>query len=314
MITNPSYPQKISPVDPNNPMSNQPMVMLSNQQMSQPVQITPQFIGIPQYVFTTDPLVELNNMFSVLIKQQPEFYEAYSGCETPNRYHVFGITPMGYTYLFKCLERSGWCMRNCCTPSSRSFSMEIRHIASIGQFNPDFSKNFANSLRHFKCSCFCLNRPEMTVTLSDDGKYIGKVTNPFTLCNPEFEIYNSSGQIKYFVDADCCQCGLLCTNNYCGRLSEVYFPIYKGKKGGQVGNIIRKIPQFPELGTAADNYVIDFPNDATPEEKLLLICLGLFIDYMYFEQDASSQKKNREKNMNMNMNMYSRGGYNYYGI
>ena len=288
--------------DPYNPSSNQGMAMIPQQQMVQPVgqqvmTVPPRFGGITQYVFTTDPLAELNNIHSVIIKQQPEFLEAYSGCETQNRYHVFGLTQMGYVYLFKCLERSGWCTRNCLASSIRPFTMEIRHIASIGQFDPSFSKNFANALRNFKCTCFCLNRPEIIVSLSDSGKFVGKIINPFTFCDPEFEVYNTSGELKYLVKGDCCQCGLLCSNNFCGKLSEVYFPIYKGRGGGQVGNIVKKVAQLHEMVTDADTYMVDFPNDATPEEKLLLISLGLFIDYLYFEEEASDQRENRRRNM-----------------
>ena len=45
-------------------------------------------IGV-QYVYVQDPMAELANCTGVLIRQQPEFFEAITGCESPNRYHVF---------------------------------------------------------------------------------------------------------------------------------------------------------------------------------------------------------------------------------
>ena len=300
MMANAAYPQNAYPsaYDPYNPPSNQVMSMMPGQLIPQQYGSQPQFAGI-QYIFTVNPLTDLNNINSVLIKQQPEFLESLTGCETPNRYHVFGLTQLGYTYLFKCSERSGWCMRNFCNSSSRSFDMEIKHIASAGQFNPNFSKNFATAIRPFTFTIFCFNRPEMTITLVDNGKFIGKVRNPFTIFDPVFEVYNQNGQFRYLVDASCCQCGLLCANNFFGKMSEVIFPIYNGKGGTQVGSIIKKSAEFQEMVTDADSYNVNFPNDASPEEKLLLICLGLFIDYIYFEVSPSDDDRRR----------YNRGYY-----
>ena len=299
MMPNAAYGQNTVPVggnDPYNPTSNQ---FMGNTGRPMPQQgAIPQFGGM-QYVFTVNPLADLNSMNSVLIRQQPEYLEAITGCETPNRYHVFGLTQLGYTYLFKCSEISGWFMRNCCPSSARSFDMEIKHIASLGQFNANFSKNFATANRPFTCTFFCLNRPEMTITLVDNGQSVGKIRNPFTFFDPEFEIYNQNGQLRYFVSASCCQCGLLCANNFFGKMSEVIFPIYNGKGGGQVGSIVKKGAQFQELITDADSYNVNFPSDATPEEKLLLICLGLFIDYIYFEVSPSDDdRKNYRRRYN----------------
>ena len=42
---------------------------------------------------------------------------------------------------------------------------------------------------------------------------------------------------------------------------------------------------FGEFFTKADSYHITCPQNATPEEKMLLIIDGLMIDYQYFEND-----------------------------
>ena len=38
---------------------------------------------------------------------------------------------------------------------------------------------------------------------------------------------------------------------------------------------------------------VNFPVDASPSEKLLLIITGLMIDYQYFEEKADSNDNNR---------------------
>ena len=60
---------------------------------------------------------------------------------------------------------------------------------------------------------------------------------------------------------------------------------------------------FGEMTTDADSYKVTFPAGSTAEEKLLLIALGLMIDYQYFETDDSD---------NNNRRGYRRGyGYGY---
>ena len=61
---------------------------------------------------------------------------------------------------------------------------------------------------------------------------------------------------------------------------------------------------FGEAATDADSYQVGFPQNSTPEDKLLLIGLGLMIDYQYFETSASDSGSG-----------YGRRGYGYgYGI
>ena len=121
----------------------------------------------------------------------------------------------------------------------------------------------------------------------------------FTCCDPEFEVYNSNG-LKYFVRADCCQCGLLCANNFCGKLSTATFEVYQPGTSNIIATISKMVAQsFSEVMTDADSYQVGFPPGATAEDKLLLIALGLMIDYQYFETDSSESNNGR------------RGGYGY---
>lgn len=65
--------------------------------------------------FCPDPLQILAQASTAIVKQQIELLEILSGCETANRYHVYVKLQNGQmVYLFKCKEKSGWCVRNCC--------------------------------------------------------------------------------------------------------------------------------------------------------------------------------------------------------
>jgi len=144
----------------------------------------------------------------------------------------------------------------------------------------------------FKCTCCCLERPVMDVTYSQGKQLVGQVKQPFTCCDPHFTVYDYSGTLRYFIHADYCQCGICCANNFCGKMSEATFNIYKDAGMTQpCGSIIKKVASFSELVTSADSYQVNFPLDASPSEKILLIVTTLMIDYQYFEQKADDNNK-----------------------
>ena len=246
------------------------------------------FAGIT-YTYVMDPMQELALSPSVLIRQQPQFFEQISGCESPNRYFVFSQSPQtGFKMLFKCKEQSECCQRNCCSASMREFVMDIKHIANAGALNENFQNSFVHVNKPFKCTCCCLERPEMIANYSANGELVGKVKQPFSCCDPIFTIYDNAGTMRYYIYADCCQCGLCCSGP-CAKMSEVTFNIYRDANMGQpIGSIVKKIANFSELITSADSYQVNFPADARPNEKLLLIITGLMIDYQFFEERAGN--------------------------
>ncbi len=258
-------------------------------------------------IFVQDPMTELNSCTGVIIRQQPELFEALTGCETANRYHVYGQTPQGLKYLFKCMERSDFCSRSCCPSDIREFNMEIYHILNLGQ---PLTKMFANALKPLMIPCCCCCRPEMTLLLGDQKEIVGKIVNIFTYCDPEFRVFDKSGIEKFRVHANCCQCGLMCAKNICGKFSSAHFDIYDGTSN-KVGQITKMSAQsYSEIVTDADSYQVSFPPQASRYDKLLLISLGLMIDYQYFETNSSDD--NGHYGYGYNRYGYGYMGYGYY--
>ena len=245
-----------------------------------------------QFIFVQDPLAELGNCTGVTIRQQPDYFEALTGCEQANKYHVIGQTPQGQIYLFKCKEKSGWCMRNLCLSSQREFDMDFYHIPSeIELSNKNYPQAIITAYKPFKCTICCICRPEMIITLNDGKKTLGTVKHIFTLCDPEFDIYDENNQLKYIVSASCCQFGLLCSRTFCSKMYEVEFNILSPDSLNIIGKIVRKSARdCSDLITDADHYSIIFPAKSNSFDKLLLLALGLMIDYQYFENDSSTKR------------------------
>jgi hypothetical protein len=164
--------------------------------------------------------------------------------------------------------------------------MRVRHIDKESDFLVnDFESYWALFERPFKCTCCCLARPEMTAVVQN--RTIGKVNETFTCFDPTFNVIDSKDQLKWKISANCCQCGLMCRNSF-GRCSSVEFFIHSGNSQDispetRSGFIKKVFTGVQELVTDANNFQIEFPESATPEEKLLLISTTLMIDYRLFE-------------------------------
>jgi hypothetical protein len=250
----------------------------------------PDLFGGLQFVYVQDPMTELASCPSVLIRQEPEFLEAITGCEEPNIYHVFGNSPYGFKYLFKCLEQSECCERFFCPSQRRQFNMDIIHCNSYDQLGMEYITPFANLNKPFMCTMGCFCRPEITISINRTKKIVGKALHIWTCCNPTFELYDSKGILKYIVTADCCQCVLLCPGMI-GKSYEGEFDILEPNTGTPVGKIMKMPASYSELVTDADSYTVNFPANATAYDKLLLMGLTILADYQYFETNASNNNR-----------------------
>lgn len=249
------------------------------------------YFGGMQFIYVQDPLSELASCPSLLIRQEPEFMEAMSGCEQPNIYHVFGNSPSGFRYLFKCMEKSNWCSRRCCPSTQRPLDVDIIHCNSMDQLGMGYTTPFATMDKPCKLACYCFCRPEVEIIINSNKQSAGKIKHIWTCCDPTFEVYNASGMLRFKVTGSCCQCALLCPG-FVGKTSRGEFDILEGDQ--VVGKITKEPASFSEVVTDADSYVVNFPLSADAYDKLLLTGLTMMLDYQYFETDADGSKKNKK--------------------
>ena len=227
-----------------------------------------------------DPIKILETSPIAKVKQQIEFLELVTSCETKNRYDVYAKINEQNVFLFRCKEQSEWCMRNCCPGNCREFNLKLTL--------PNQQK-FAILERPFKCTCCCCNRPMMTCKLSN-GEQFGKVKEPYRLCSPFFEIYDENNNKKFGLEIPCCQCGFCCRDNCYGKCYEVFGNIYKiNDLEHPIGIIKKKEKCLQETITDANTFLITFPVDANVYDKLNLISAVLMIDYRYYEENSCSE-------------------------
>ena len=234
----------------------------------------------------------LENINEIVVSQEADILEAVMGCQQPNNYHVYGRMKDGQlSYILKCREFSSCCMRVCCSVDNREFSMKIKSAIQGEYENTDdeeFSDSLININKSCRCPCICCIRPKMNIFLSDKNKKLGSVEHDFSCCDPIFSIYDKNDNEIFYITAECCQCGLICRNNFLGKTDECHFFIYKsGETTAPIGDICKKAAK--SMFSIADNYSIILPNNSTPEEKVLLTIAGIMIDYQYFERNTKSK-------------------------
>ena len=82
-------------------------------------------------------------------------------------------------------------------------------------------------------------------------------------------------------------------NTCCGKFSKVVGEIYNGDdinmNGNLVGDIVKRV-SVKDFISDANSFLFDFPNDASPTDKLLILGCTLMIDYRYFEYSPPDLK------------------------
>jgi hypothetical protein len=115
---------------------------------------------------------------------------------------------------------------------------------------------------------------------------IGTIIDPYKFlfsCKPtEFFIYDKNRALHFLIKSKCFQLGsfFFCKNNYCRKIE---FGIFDRRKEmvGLISHVFSSCQQ--EYCSKADFYQIEFPEYSTIEEKILIICSAIFIDYILFE-------------------------------
>jgi len=225
----------------------------------------------------------------IFIKQKFDILEAMTGCEKGNTYYVYPLGKDGDKKgkkLFKCKEKSSCFAKQCMTGDCRPFKLKINLDDASEELD---NEPFLLLDRPCKCTFYCFNRPELSVTLCEDGKneYIGKIRDPWTCCNIINEIYDKDNNIKYKIEGSCLQIGMHCKGPF-ECCEHIDFDV-KTPSGDVVSTIQKRSPGcLKAMMSDADNFSINFPANATKEDKALIMSAVLFLDYRYFEEKGGA--------------------------
>lgn len=98
----------------------------------------------------------------------------------------------------------------------------------------------------------------------------------------ELRILDRDDNLVYMIQQTCCQKPVMCMPFQCAGCETIEYVI-KDTSKKQVGKIVNlHAGVFQECCSKADNFGIEFPDNAEPHKKLLLIMATLWIDYLQY--------------------------------
>lgn len=193
-------------------------------------------------------------------------------------------------HLATAKEKSECCQRICCGPY-REFTMKVK----AGEDTGDEGGKLAEFERPFKCTCFCYFcyiNPQQIIAKDKDDNVIGSVEQTFIcprdyFCTRHFEVKNAEGELDYYIRDNLCMDCNMCAPSLCFKVRTLEIV---SKDRTEVLGTIRNI--FPGCTLRsffgdADNYVLEFPTDATVAQKTTLLAGNILLDFLLFERQQN---------------------------
>ncbi|XP_075591871.1 phospholipid scramblase 1-like [Dermatophagoides farinae] len=242
----------------------------SPQQTGQPMMQQPASVNfhppsmVPQQVPNVSPgLGILSTLDQLIIEQQVEMLEVFTGFETNNKYTVKNLN--GQHLCYAAEENDLWTLNY--FGKIRPFTMRLYDY----QRNEILRMN--RPLRCTSCLCPCFLQE---LSVYSGAQKLGSIRQEWSIFYPIFSILNSAGGKVLHIQ------GPLLTFSCCG---DVEFTILSNDGGTEVGKISKQWNGLAqEMLTDADRFGIQFPNNLDVAIKAVLLGATFLIDYMFFEK------------------------------
>lgn len=139
-------------------------------------------------------------------------------------------------------------------------------------------------------SC-CGQKPTSTLYYAYNQQLLGEIYQPLKCrcccTDPIYEIKSNSGLKRYVTTTDGSQCSYCCCRGCCCKENSVSFPIYNQLCSQIVGEIFKDTTPRPggfvlSGDKTQQKWRVNFPLDAFPEDKLLLIANAILIDFQEY--------------------------------
>lgn len=225
----------------------------------------------------------------VMVKQKVELLEAFTGFETQNEYHV--LNEQG-VQIASCKEDTSCLNRQCCG-SNRSFELELKTNADVPLLH--IERPHCSFSSYWLCfplipQVCCLNDLDVK---DANQNVIGRVVQKWNWWKPKLEIEDAGGELLYEIEGPWCLCKFVC----CPCAPCALKPMFKVFPAGvehEDENVVASIgAEFSgftkEVFTDADNFAVQFPPNAPPTHKALLLATVFLLDFMYYEKSPEDQ-------------------------
>ncbi|CAK67138.1 unnamed protein product (macronuclear) [Paramecium tetraurelia] len=247
----------------------------------------------------------LGTQVGIFIQQKFEFFQVMIGFQTPNVFKVYAANDQGEQIeqkeLFKCKEKSSSCAR--LTLRQPLFQHQVHPFDHLRCLSAIMGAKTSN-LIWIKCSRKTLialfsNLIEsmyvfMNVQYVENGqnRNLGYIVNPFYCCTLGCHIFDSENKLKYIIEGSCCQCYFWCRFPCSEQCNHVEFHI-KTPNGEVVAPMNKQVKGCCQnWADFTGNNSVVFPQNASKEDKALILAATILFEYMYFENKDGPQPVN----------------------
>jgi len=224
-----------------------------------PVQQVP--VGCPR------GLEYLTQLDQLIVKQQIELLEVFTGWETNNKYRI--LNSVGQDVYF-AVEDNDCCNRQCCGPA-RSFNMKVLD---------NYQQEIISLWRPLKCQACCCWCCLQEMEIRSGGEICGYVEQKWSLWDYKFDLMDAQRNTVLKIRGPCCV--IPCC-------VDVNFQLLALDETTQVGEIIRQFTGCgQECWTDASNFSITFPMDLDVKMKAVVFGATMLLDFMFFEHQNNN--------------------------
>ena len=319
MYNKPPIQQPLYPINPQNNdypsplMPNQPQIYPNNSPYIPPQNPVPpqNYIPIPtQPPVINQPMPKYNYMQNQMdqTNNSPSFSELFDDLSEVRaaliaKYFQGGFIGIGEKQKYKVsivfkdgnLRNIFICQRNSSFFNNDTYNFEIR-MKYIPRDSTDAileTKDFDQRLIDIVSKNEYGYIPKINAINKENNINMGTIQQP-GVCpccckDPNYEIYPRYGQKtipKYSITTRGTQCSYCCCPDCCCAQGETSFQIFSNAARLYSGNILKR--SFNRDRKDYLFYDIDFPDVASPEEKLLVICAAIGIDNVVYKELGSN--------------------------
>jgi len=214
-------------------------------------------------------------------------FQEVLGCEAKTEFKYY--KEEGGDVFATSLEDSDFFCRICCS-AIRPFTVTVKESGTEAEL---FSVDRPLACGPAFCKCCCYQ----TMDVKSGGQSIGKIEEKYAYCVPQFLISDEKDKPIYKMHSPTCLGGM-CVNccaegNPCGKgCCKVSFRLYPADQDDTDGDapfvgVLLKKPKsaLTEVFTDAVTLDVTFPEDATTDQKAIIMGAGLFMNALFFEND-----------------------------
>ena len=231
--------------------------------------------------YSTQPLTDVSSMSRCCIVQEEDTFAVSGCCSMKNVYSVYGHSGEGNVkYLFKVKDNSNKGLKWCFGADRLPVNIDVSTVSVVN--GNEERKAFVSLSR----PCKNCHHTYVSIVCAVSGESLGTIDQPCTCASPTFEIKDESDMVRYHIVIQCEQQGFFCRQWCCCAGNPVECDIY-GPEG--MGEAVGKIYRKGRKGCCCSRvecFYIDFPKEASSQDKIRLICAGILIDHLFFEEDT----------------------------